>query len=190
MTATMPGRTSWPGPRSERGTTLLLVALTSALLLTLAGTLLAAALAARDTAVLRADAAQAEWLARAALRETIDGLATGRVRLPSGDGSVLVDGVLPDPPPGMEPLPAGDMPAPAAPPGGGCGFRADVRAVKGPDGQPREVPFSGAPGHGRLVEVRGEGWCGRGYAVRRLRLVALPGVRVEVLAPPGVGAVW
>lgn len=168
---------------SERGSALLLVVASSAVLLTLAAALLAVALAARETAALRLDAAQADWLARAALRETVGGLATGRVRLPSAGSPVLVDGLLPTAPAGVPSLPAGGVPAPDAPPGGGCGFRAEVRPVAGPGGILRDVPFGDGSGHsGRLVEVRGEGWCGRGKATRTLRLVALPGSRVEVLS--------
>lgn len=180
---TTPGRVDPRSPDDrQRGSALLLVAASSAVLLTLAATLLAAALAAWQTAVLRSDAAQAGWLASAGLREAVDGLATGRILLPSGSSPVVVTGVLPDPPPGVEPLPAGAAPAPAGPPGGGCGFRVAVRTVRGPDGTPREVAFTGAPaGVGRLVELRGEGWCGRGHATRTARAVALPGSRVQVL---------
>lgn len=147
------------------GSALLLVVGATAALSALAMALLTASLISYEIVAVRRDGDQARLLAESAVAVVEVELAAGRLAVPGAGGSTW-EGSLPSPPAGMKPWPAA------------CGFRARMATVPGPAGPARlrVGDFDGV-----LVDVVGEGWCGRGFHSRQGRLAVAADRRVRRL---------
>ena len=129
--------------RRDQGSALLLVVGATAALSALALATLSASLLAYEIAVLEHHGAQARLLAASALDLLAVELAAGRVRVPVAGVESAWEPALPEPPPGISPLPSG------------CGFRVRLLLVNGPSGpQPWEASVAPAVLVDAVAEAR------------------------------------